>query len=112
MYEDSLGFVDDVALIAVGKDFDETTRRLRIMMTKEKGGLQWSREHNSQFEVSKSVILHALRRTRKDPENELKQIPLDRPQLTLQGQEIKEVQSFKYLGVQIDAQLRWKEQAQ
>jgi len=111
-YEDSLGFVDDIALIAVGRDFNETTRRLRDMMTKEDGGLQWSREHNSKFEASKSVVLHASQRTQTDPENERKQIPLDRPQLTLQGQEIKEVQSYKYLGVQIDAQLRWKEQTQ
>ena len=57
--EDSLGFVDDIALIAVGKDFNETTRRLRDMMTKEEGGLQWSKEHNSKFEVSKSVVMHA-----------------------------------------------------
>jgi hypothetical protein len=110
--EDSLGFVDDIALIAIGKDFNETTRRLANMMTKEEGGLQWSKEHNSKFEASKSVILHATRRTQKDPEDDHTQIPLDRPTLTLQGQEIKEVQSFKYLGMQIDAQLRWKEQTQ
>jgi ribonuclease HI len=110
--EDSLGFVDDIALIAIGKDFEETTRRLRNMMTKEDGGLQWSKEHNSMFEVNKSVILHASRRTQKNPEDDHSQIPLDRPTLTLQGQEIQEVQSYKYLGIQIDAQLRWKEQAQ
>jgi ribonuclease HI len=110
--ECAIGYVDDVALIAVGQDFDETTRKLRTMMTKEDGGLQWSREHNSKFEVSKSAILHASRRTQRDPEDDTSRIPLDRPRLTLQGKRVKEVNSFKYLGIQIDSQLRWKEQAQ
>jgi hypothetical protein len=77
--EASLGYVDDVALIAVGKDFNETTRRLKTMMTKEEGGLQWSKEHNSRFEVSKSAIMHVTQRTQLDPENEREQIPLDCP---------------------------------
>ena len=110
--ESAVGFVDDIALVAVGSDFHETTNRLEAMMTREEGGLQWSRDHNSKFEVSKSVILHASRRTQEDPDSEGSRVPLERPRLLLQGQEIREVESFKYLGVQIDAQLRWNEQAQ
>ena len=30
----------------------------------------------------------------------------------LKGQEVEEVECYKYLGVQIDSQLQWKEQAQ
>jgi hypothetical protein len=82
------------------------------MMTKDDGGLQWSKEHNSKFEVSKSVVLHATRKTQQDPEDDNKRIPLERPPLTIEGQCIQEVSSFKYLGVQVDAQLSWKEQAQ
>jgi ribonuclease HI/exonuclease III len=110
--EDSLGFVDDVALIAVGDDFTETTGRLERMMVEEGGGLQWSHEHNSKFEVSKSVILHATRRTQADPDDEETRIPLHRPQLMIQGKHIQEVTNYKYLGVQIDDQLRWNVQAQ
>jgi len=110
--EDSAGFVDDVALVAIGADFEDTTNRLGRMMSKEDGGLQWSREHNSRFEVNKSAVLHATRRTQPDPANDRKRIPLDRPPLMIQGQQVKEVANFKYLGVQIDSQLRWKEQAQ
>lgn len=83
--EDTLGYVDNVALMAVGKDFKETTARLEQMMTREEGGLQWSREHNSKFEVSKSVVLHASRRMQPDPVNDNKPIPLDRPPLVVQG---------------------------
>jgi hypothetical protein len=110
--ECAIRYVDNVALITVGKDFDEMTRRLYTMMMKEDRGLQWSREHNSKFEVSKSAILHASQRTQRDPEDETSCIPLDRPRLTLQGKRVKEANSFKYLGIQIDSQLHWKEQAQ
>ena len=37
---------------------------------------------------------------------------MERPKLMLEGQEVEEVECYKYLGVQIDSQLRWKEQAQ
>jgi len=82
------------------------------MMTKEDGGLEWSRDHNSRFEVSKLVVLHATRRTQVNPEDAQNRILLDRPILWIEGQYIQEVTSFKYLGVQVDAQLSWKEQAQ
>jgi ribonuclease HI len=111
-YEDALGYVDDIALIATGNNFEDSTQRLKAMMTKEDGGLQWSREHNSKFEVSKSVIIHFSRKTAPDPETDNGRIPLERPKLVLERQEVKEVDCFKYLGIQIDAQLRWKEQAQ
>jgi ribonuclease HI/endonuclease/exonuclease/phosphatase family metal-dependent hydrolase len=110
--EDAIGYVDDIALLARGKDFAESTLRLKLMMTKEDGGLQWSVTHNSRFEVSKSAIIHFSRKTRADPETDYGRIPLDRPSLTLEGQVVKEVECYKYLGVQIDSQLRWKEQAQ
>jgi len=57
--KNSLGYVDDIAPVAVGKDVKETNRRLRHMMTKEDGRLQWSKDHNSRFEATKSVVLHA-----------------------------------------------------
>ena len=45
--EDALGYVDDIALLAIGNNFEETTTRLKQMMEKEDGGIQWSKEHNS-----------------------------------------------------------------
>ena len=110
--EDALGYVNDVALLAVGQDFAETTTKLRNLMEKREGGLDWSRSHNSHFEISKSAVLHLTRKTRADPNDNISRIPLEKPPLTLNGQVIAEVQSYKYLGIQIDAQLRWKEQVQ
>jgi hypothetical protein len=61
--EDTIGYVDDIAIIATSKDFTETTKRISDMMTKEEGGISWSKEHNSKSETSKSAIMHATRKT-------------------------------------------------
>jgi hypothetical protein len=47
-FEDVLGYVDNIALVALGSNFEESTKRLKTMMTKADGGLHWSRDHNSQ----------------------------------------------------------------
>jgi hypothetical protein len=110
--EDSVGYVDDAIAIAFGEDFYETTQALKHIMEREDGGFTWSSTHNSRFEISKLAILHASRRTQRDPENPRKRIAMDRPPLQLQGKTVKEVESYKYLGVHVDAQLRWTVQAQ
>ena len=110
--EDALGYVDDIALIATGTDFEGTTQRLSNMMTKNEGGLQWSNNHNSRFEVTKSAIIHFSKKTAPDPDLEHGRIPLHKPALTLEGQIVPEVENYKYLGIQVDAHLRWREQAQ
>src|ERR1700678_2659262 len=46
------------------------------------------------------------------PRNQNSRIQIGRPMLVLDGQVVQEVESYRYLGVQIDSQLRWKEQAQ
>ena len=54
----------------------------------------------------------ASRCTQCNPENQRKWIPLDRPPLWLQGKTVKEVESYKYLGIHVSAQLKWTIQAQ
>ena len=110
--EAALGYVDDIALVAVGNNFDETTTRLQNLMTKQDGGLDWSVSHNSRFEINKSAVMHLSRLSRVDPEQVDCRIPLPRPPLIVNNQTITEVQTYKYLGVIIDTQLRWKKQAQ
>ena len=51
--EDAIGYIDDMALLATGNDFEETTHQLETIMKKEEGGLEWSKNHNSRFEVTK-----------------------------------------------------------
>jgi hypothetical protein len=93
-------------MTASGVNFEDLTNRLKQLMVKDNGGLNWSKEHNSKFEVSKSVIVHFTRKTAPDPETDRGCIPLEKPKLLLGGQEVTQLDCFKYLGVQIDTQLR------
>ena len=109
--EDALGYVDDIALITIGDNLEETTNRLSNIMTKNDGALQWSRLHNSKFEANKSAIMHFSRKTILDPTTNTR-VPIPRPELKIQGQLIEETLNYKYLGILFDNQLNWKAQAQ
>ena len=61
--KDTLGYVDDIAIITIGSDFTKTTNRIKNIMTKPEGGLDWSKAHNSKFEVNKSAIMHLSRKS-------------------------------------------------
>ena len=110
--KDAIGYVDDITLIAIGTDLTTTTNRLENIMTKEGGGLEWSTSHNSRFEANKSAIMHFTKKTTQDPDDIDRRIPLPNPELILQGQVVKQVLTYKYLGILIDSHLNWKEQAQ
>ena len=109
--EDAISYVNDIALITIGDNLTETTTRLKNIMTRNEGGLEWSRSHNSKFEVNKSAIVHFSRKTILDTTNNT-HILLPRTKLVLKGQTVKETKNYKYLGIIIDNQLTWKEQAQ
>jgi hypothetical protein len=111
-YEDALGYVDEITLIAIGDNFEQTKAKLKNLMEKQDGGLDWSRDHNSRFEITKSAVMHSSRKLIRDPDDDNNhRIPMGRPALKVNRQTISEVSSFKYLGILIDAQLRWNEQA-
>lgn len=109
--DDALGYIDDVVAMAIGDDFEQTTDQLWTMMTKNGGSEQWSKEHNSEFEINKFAVMHCTQQMQQDPHNHQQHIPLNCPPLVLQGQVIKGVNSYTYLGVEIDDQLHWHAQA-
>ena len=67
--EDAIRYVDDIVLVATGKDLHQTTQQLEYIMTRNEGGLDWSRTHNSRFEVNKSAIAHFSKKFTQDPVN-------------------------------------------
>ena len=96
----TLAFVDDTAFIAIGKDFNETHAILVDMLEQEGGGYQWSRDHNSRFETSKFALIDfSLNRSK------------ERPPIHVRGITIKPTKSHKFLGIILDQELRWQEQA-
>ena len=96
----TLAFVDDTAFIAIGKSFEETHSILRSMLEREGGGYHWSRDHNSRFETSKFALIDFTRSRTKE------RLPLQ-----VRGITIQPSSSHKFLGIIIDQELRWREQA-
>ncbi|KAJ3518307.1 hypothetical protein NMY22_g13741 [Coprinellus aureogranulatus] len=100
----AVGYVDDIALIAEGSNFTESTAILKDMMECRNGGLHWSKSHNSKFEMTKVAIMHFTRSTARGKRRETA------PDLVLEGTTIAKVESYKYLGVIMDPELRWRAQ--
>jgi hypothetical protein len=99
--KDAVGYMDNALVIATAKTLKGMTRMLKTFMEKRGRGFDWAHDHNSNFEISKVTVMHCQPRARK---------PTNRPNpvLRLRGRVIKEVDIYKYLGVHIDSQLRWK----
>ena len=55
--EDAAAYVDDAILIATAKSFAETHKTLEEMMTRTGGAMDWANEHNSNFELTKLVLM-------------------------------------------------------
>ncbi|THH05611.1 hypothetical protein EW146_g9856 [Bondarzewia mesenterica] len=110
--EDALSYVDDTALIVVGKSFEETHRILADMMTRTGGALDWSQTHNSRFEPTKFALVDFTQKKEPDPNKRGSLHPLVRPSLHIPGLiTIQPTASTRYLGVIIDQELRWQAQA-
>lgn len=110
--EAAVGYVDDIALLAEGNSLEETTERLKDMMERPGGGLDWARTHNSRFEMAKVAIVHFSRCSAKAADGTRTKRRTNAPTLTLQGTDIKSCETYKYLGILIDAELNWKRQAE
>ena len=52
-----LGYVDDMALVAVASNFRSAHRKLKKMMTWPASTVEWSGAHNSRFEATKSTLV-------------------------------------------------------
>ncbi|KAF4617372.1 hypothetical protein D9613_005686 [Agrocybe pediades] len=66
----------------------------------------------SKFALDKLAVLHCTEKREPDPTRPGKTRLLTYPELTINGTAIKSVESYKYLGIQIDRRLRWTTQMQ
>jgi len=107
----SLGFIDDIALAARGRTYEEANGKLKEMMEKPGGALDWSREHNADFELDKTALLCVSRRRAPDPAKPGKTTAVPRPPIIINGHTINPSVSHKFLGVIVDQELNFKEHA-
>ena len=103
-------YVDDAAVLVTGEDFNITHDKLKNVMNREGGIMDWATAHNCSFGLDKFQLLDMTRKKVKDPLRPRKRIPLPRGNLMLNGQSIKSATTAKFLGLHIDRELRWKEQ--
>ena len=98
--EAAMAYVDDAILIAIGSDFTETHNTLSDMMTRKGGAIEWSRDHNSQFEFSKLALMDFAHRNSKKV----------RHPLMLLNTTLAPAANTKYLGVHFNQHLDWSTQ--
>jgi hypothetical protein len=95
----TLAFVDDTALVAIGRDFASTHAILSDMLERPDGAYDWSRAHNSKFETNKFALIDfSMNRQR------------ERPDMNIQGTVIRPTPTHRFLGVIVDQELRWSAQ--
>ncbi len=103
--EMKIAYVDDANYFAEGSDFEEAYVKLSDMMTHAGGGQDWSKEHNSHFEMSKLTLVGFSRHRVPDPQCPRKTMPMIRPDLTMCGTTTKASTTHKFLGIIFDQEL-------
>ena len=105
-------FADDGVCAASAGSLERAGTALGEMFRRAKGPQEWGRTHHSLYDLAKSGAIAATRKKTVDPNNPRKRIK--QPPIIIQLDErhqITTVPSQKYLGVTIDSELRFKEQA-
>jgi hypothetical protein len=100
MNKKSLGYMDNKALIAIGKKFTETHRLLKRMMERRNRGFTWSESHNSRFKLTKLILMDFIHSK-----------TAEHPPLILHSRIFTPQQTHKFIGVSMDQELQWNHQA-
>ena len=91
---ESVGYIDDVSILAVGPTTQHTCKTLKTIHRKAE---TWARQHGSEFAPAKYELVHFSR---------MREADLDHP-LRLPHATIAASPSCRYLGVHMDSRLRW-----
>ena len=98
-------FINDITFLARGKNFSITHAKIHSMMTRPNGAYEWSREHNSLFEMNKLQLKDFSRKKERDPTHKGKMHLITRPPLDLSFSKITLSSTHKLLGLILDQEL-------
>lgn len=101
----SLGFLDDVAVVAVGENLEQTTAMLQSHVEQQKGAKEWLQKQNSRFKVSKLCLVHA-------DQPQLQRADELGPPLELSNGEVQPSEATKFLGIWVNRKLSFKQPAE
>lgn len=107
----TLGFIDDVALVARGKSFEEVNEKLKDLMERLGGALEWSEQQNAEFKIEQTALICASCTWVPDPSRRGHKMLAPRVPITIRGHRIEPLSSHKFLGVIIDQELCFQEHA-
>jgi hypothetical protein len=99
-----------MAIVARAKSYKITNGKLKVMMEKPRGALDWSQRHNTKFELDKTALICLSRKHTTSTVDPQKTIPVHQPSITISEHTIQLLTSHKFLGIIIDQELRFKEQ--
>ncbi|SJL06791.1 uncharacterized protein ARMOST_10133 [Armillaria ostoyae] len=112
--EEGYLFIDDKAILVYGKTFIETHQKIKDVMERDGGILEWAREHNCEYGIAKFQLVDFTPKTRETTSqlgNDTRRREPDMGSPIQIGQHLISPKPVaKFLGVYIDAGLRWKEQ--
>lgn len=97
----AMGYIDDIGILAVGKDTEETSELLAKAHTNV--CKPWSRSHGSKFGLDKYQLVHLTRQTSMNTTH---------PVRPSSGHTINAEKHVKYLGLWLDRKLRWGKQVE
>jgi hypothetical protein len=99
-------WVDDTAFFRVVDNMEQEVQAMTNTMTRTGGALEWSKSHNSLFDVPKFGFMIFTQKREADPVRPEDTRPMKRPDIILDGRAIKASHSVRYLGVMVDEELR------
>jgi hypothetical protein len=99
MWELVVGYIDDVVLLVRASTMEEATGRIKEMVEREGGALDWAKRHTSDFGLEKTALIGFT----KKKEQKAKEVEIG-------GTVIKPAEYHCFLGVIFDSELCWREQ--
>ena len=100
------GFVDDVAVLSIGKTFTVTHRKLGHMMGQLGGTFDWLESHNSQYELSKLALMDFSPKPYQEST-----LTISHPH-TNRSTTVKSVKTYRFLGILFNPKLKWTAQTE